>query len=93
MPWAFFMGGSVALNVRGPGVRVAEGRLARCLAPATVRMALRVSLVVGTVLNLINHFDLLLGAPLTSTVALQMGLTFVVPYCVSTHGQVWGRCD
>jgi len=72
---------------------MADNRLARCMAPATVRMALRVSLVVGTLLNLINHFDVLLGAPLTSTAGLQMALTYVVPYCVSTHGQVWGRRD
>jgi hypothetical protein len=70
-----------------------ESKLARCMAPATVRMALRVSLVVGSVLNLINHFDVLLGAPLSSTTAVQMALTYVVPYCVSTHGQVWGRRD
>jgi hypothetical protein len=75
------------------GAAVPDSRLKRCFAPATVSMALRVSLVIGTVLNLINHFDLLAGAPLTSTVALQMGLTYVVPYCVSTHGQVWGRRD
>jgi hypothetical protein len=68
-----------------------DNKLARCMAPATVTMAMRVSLVVGTVLNLINHFDILLGAPLTSAVVLQVGLTYVVPYCVSTHGQVWGR--
>ena len=73
--------------------RMADGKLARCLAPATVSMALRVSLVVGSVLNLINHFDVLLGAPLSSTTAVQMALTYVVPYCVSTHGQVWGRRD
>ncbi len=66
-------------------------KFARCLAPATVRMALRVSLIVGTLLNLINHFDVLLGASLTTTAGLQMALTYVVPYCVSTHGQVWGR--
>ena len=63
------------------------------MAPATVSMALRVALVVGTILNLINHFDLLFGAPLSSTAAAQMALTYVVPYCVSTHGQVWGRRD
>lgn len=70
---------------------MSDNKLARCLAPVTIGMALRVSLIVGTVLNLINHFDILLGAPLTSTVGLQMGLTYLVPYCVSTHGQVWGR--
>lgn len=64
-------------------------KLSRCTAPATVALALRVAVVVGTILNLINHFDLLLGAPLTRTVMLQAALTYVVPYCVSTHGQVW----
>ena len=54
-------------------------------------MALRVALVVGTVLNLINHFDVLLGAALTTTTLVQIALTYFVPYCVSTHGQVWGR--
>ncbi len=72
---------------------MSQTRLARCFAPPTVRMALRVAVVVGTVLNLINHFDLLLGAPLSSTAAGQMALTYVVPYCVSTHGQVWARRD
>lgn len=70
---------------------VNQSLLIRCLAPAVRRMALRVALVVGTVLNLINHFDLLLGAALTPVIALQIGLTYLVPYCVSTHGQVWGR--
>ena len=59
--------------------------------PQVVWLALRVALVVGTILNLINHFDLLLGAPLTPTILIQIGLTYVVPYCVSTHGQVFGR--
>lgn len=62
-----------------------------CLAPATVSFALRVALVVGTILNIINHFDLLLGTPATRTVFLQIALTYAVPYCVSTHSQVWGR--
>ena len=56
-----------------------------------VSLAIRVALVVGTILNVINHFDLLLGAPLTRMAMIQMALTYVVPYCVSTHGQVFGR--
>ena len=43
--------------------------------PQVVWLALRVALVVGTILNLINHFDLLLGAPLTPTILIQIGLT------------------
>jgi hypothetical protein len=63
----------------------------RCRDPRVVALALRVALVVGTILNVINHFDLLLGGPLTRTTLLQIGLTYIVPYCVSTHGQVFGR--
>jgi hypothetical protein len=63
----------------------------RCKEPRVVSLAIRVALVVGTILNVINHFDLLLGAPLTRMAMIQMALTYVVPYCVSTHGQVFGR--
>lgn len=63
----------------------------RCLQPNVVSLALRVALVIGTLLNLINHFDLLLGVPLTRMALFQVGLTYIVPYCVSTHGQVFGR--
>jgi hypothetical protein len=65
--------------------------LQRCLEPNVVRLALKVALVIGTVLNVINHFDLILGASATNTTFLQIALTYVVPYCVSTHGQVFGR--
>ena len=48
--------------------------------------SLGVALIVGTILNLINQGDALLGhAPLDLTKLL---LTFLVPYCVSTHGAV-----
>jgi hypothetical protein len=63
----------------------------RCKDPRVIALAIKVALVVGTILNMINHFDLLLGAPLTQMTAIQMALTYVVPYCVSTHGQVFGR--
>ena len=68
-----------------------QEKISRCLAPTTRRLALRVALVVGAVLNLINHFDVLLGAELTTTTLVQIALTYAVPYCVSTHSQVWGR--
>lgn len=48
-----------------------------------VRLALRTALVVGSLLNLINQGDALLGdAPLD---VLKLGLTYLVPYCVSTY--------
>jgi len=60
-----------------------------CTRTTTMKRAFYVALVVGTVLNLINRYDVLfLGAPLTSNILTQMVLTFMVPYMVSTHGQV-----
>ncbi|MFZ3032416.1 MAG: nitrate/nitrite transporter NrtS [Parvibaculum sp.] len=48
--------------------------------------ALIVSIVVGTILNLINQGDALFtGAPLNWG---KLILTFIVPYLVSTHGAV-----
>lgn len=48
-----------------------------------VRPALRTALVVGTVLNLINQGDALLGP---AHVAIgKMVVTYCVPYCVSTY--------
>lgn len=67
--------------------------LRRCCEPAIASRAASVALLVGSMLNLINHYDLLLGAPLDSHSLMQMALTYVVPYCVSTHGQVRWRND
>lgn len=61
--------------------------------PRTMRRALAVALVVGTVLNLINHYDLLIGSALTVGVVIQICLTYMVPYVVSTHGQVCSHLD
>lgn len=66
-------------------------KLERCCEPGTMVRALSVAVVVGSVLNLINHYELLLGAPLTSKTMIQVGFTYLVPYVVSTHGQVSWR--
>lgn len=50
------------------------------------RRSLLVALVVGSILNLINQGDALLG--LTSINWLKIGLTYLVPYAVSTYGAV-----
>lgn len=63
--------------------------LRECARGETVKRAFYVALIVGTILNLINHYDVLfLGAALTSEILMQMALTVMVPYIVSTHGQV-----
>ncbi len=66
-------------------------RWERCRDPKVMTLALKVALVVGTILNLINHFDLVFGSPFTRMTMIQMCLTYIVPYCVSTHWQVFGR--
>jgi len=59
-----------------------------------VRRAAVVALVVGTLLNLINHYELALGAVVDTKTAVQVLLTYLVPYFVSTHGQVVAMvCD
>lgn len=53
------------------------------------RRSFRLALVVGTLLNLINQGDALLaGAALNWT---KIGLTYVMPYLVSTYGAVTVR--
>jgi hypothetical protein len=61
-----------------------------CFCRQTVKRAATVALVVGTVLNLINHPEILFAAALTSKSLLQILLTYLVPYLVSTHGQIAG---
>jgi hypothetical protein len=53
-----------------------------------VVMALKVSFVVGTILALINHGDNILEMSLSSKNVLQILLTYLVPYCVSTWSAV-----
>jgi hypothetical protein len=48
--------------------------------------SLWVALVVGTILNIINQGDSLLGAASINWVKII--LTYIVPYCVCTYGAV-----
>ena len=54
--------------------------------PSVVRSSLVVAVVVGSILNLINQGDAIFGAK--SIVLWKLGLTYVVPYLVSTYGAV-----
>ena len=53
-----------------------------------VTTSLKVSLFVGTVLALINHGDLILEMSLPRENILQILLTYLVPYSVSTYSAV-----
>ena len=50
--------------------------------------ALKVALVVGTVLVAINQGDLLLAGVITPEIVTKILLTYCVPYCVSTYAGV-----
>ena len=55
---------------------------------AVVRRALTYAVVVGALLIAINHGDALLGGRVDASRLLKMGLTVLVPYCVSTLSSV-----
>ena len=53
-----------------------------------VRRAVRISLIVGTLLVLINHGDALIRGEFGLVRISKMLLTYLVPYCVSTYASV-----
>lgn len=53
-----------------------------------VRSSIKVSLMVGTILAFINHGAAIFQVSLTSENILQILLTYLVPYCVSTYSSV-----
>jgi hypothetical protein len=52
---------------------------------ATVLKSIKVALVVGPVLVLVNHFEILFGAALSLKLAVKLFLCFLVPFCVSGY--------
>ena len=50
--------------------------------------AVRVASVVGVVLAILNHGDRLVSGEVDVATSLKIGLTFLVPYCVSTYSSV-----
>lgn len=53
-----------------------------------VKRSLRIAIIVGTLLTLINHYDILFGEPVTMARVVKIMLTYCVPYCVSTFASV-----
>ncbi len=50
--------------------------------------AIKVALVVGTILALINHGDTLLQGAFAAKTLFQIALSYLVPYAVSTYASV-----
>ena len=55
---------------------------------ATHPRALKIALVVGTILAAINHGDAILGASMTTSAWIKVLMTFCVPYGVSWYSAV-----
>ena len=58
------------------------------VAPSTVWRSARYALVVGTVLAVIKHGDALIAGDWSGPRLLRIGLTALVPYCVTTFASV-----
>ncbi len=56
--------------------------------PLVVKRSMKVALVVGTLLTLINQGSVLLAGQLSLDVLLKILLTYCVPYIVSTYAAV-----
>lgn len=70
------------MNLFGGAVMIAR----LCFSDGIPRRSLGVALIVGSILNLINQGDALLG--LHPFNPIKAGLTYMVPFCVATYGAV-----
>lgn len=73
-----------------PGYRLRGGEL-RCRRhvighPSVYRRSLITALIVGTILTAINQGNRILDDGFTLEILIKMGLTYCVPFCVSTLG-------
>ena len=53
-----------------------------------VRRGLKVGLVVGTILAVINQGNRILAGEWSMEILLKIAMTYLVPYCVSTYASV-----
>lgn len=56
--------------------------------PAVARGSLGYSVIVGTILIVVNHSDALTGESVSPMRLLRMGLTMIVPYILSTLSSI-----
>jgi hypothetical protein len=65
--------------------------LAICMRREHLRRTLRIALVVGIVLTLINQADVIIGGDATAITWMKVGLNFCVPFVVSNLGLLAGK--
>lgn len=57
-----------------------------CFRPAHLKRTVAVALVVGTILFLINQFDVVITGHATATTWLKAAFTYLVPFAVANYG-------
>jgi hypothetical protein len=62
--------------------------LTLAMEPSVRKRALKVALLVGSILAVINHGDVVFSGATTATVWIKICMTFLVPYCVATFASV-----
>lgn len=62
-----------------------------CLRREHLRRTVRIALVVGTILTVINQADVILGGEATALTWVKMGLNYCVPFIVSNLGLLAGK--
>lgn len=68
-----------------------KGYFVALVTPRLAVRAVRVALVIGTLLFVINHGAAVRSGTMTQARWISAGLTYLVPYAVSIHGQYLGQ--
>ncbi|MGB3202956.1 MAG: nitrate/nitrite transporter NrtS [Nodosilinea sp.] len=72
-------------------MRALQGYLRALVTPHLAVRGVRVALFVGTLLFVINHGAAVRSGTMTQARWISAGLTYLVPYAVSIHGQFMGQ--
>lgn len=56
-----------------------------CIEKKNLKRALTMSLIVGTILGAINHYDMFLSGEFISRRVIQLLITYLVPFTVSLY--------
>ena len=76
------------------GARLAgkvEDALSICVRREHLRRTVRIALVVGAILTLINQADVIIGGNAVALTWVKVGLNFCVPFVVSNLGLLAGK--
>lgn len=55
-------------------------------AKTTLRKTLKIAVIVGTLLSLINQGSVITGGEATAATWVRVGMNYIVPFCVSSTG-------